>query len=105
VRPADEVRVDQRCRFDDPGVGPSHALQVEAGGGMDDLDVGWRWCCRVCQRACGPTFRMRESWSSVWVVPAEWWTLIHREAVAGASDDWSTAPWTWRTPSWWGTSC
>jgi hypothetical protein len=37
VRPKYEARASQRCRFDDPSAGPSHALQVEADGGMDDF--------------------------------------------------------------------
>jgi hypothetical protein len=37
VRPTDELRVSQRCRFDDPSTGPSHAPQVDINGGMEDL--------------------------------------------------------------------
>jgi hypothetical protein len=33
----DEERVGRRCKFDDPGVGSSHAPQIKADGGMEDL--------------------------------------------------------------------
>jgi hypothetical protein len=34
MRPIDEVRASQRHKFDDPGAGPSHAPQGEAGGDL-----------------------------------------------------------------------
>jgi hypothetical protein len=37
VRPGDDDRVAQRCRYDDPGAGPSHAPPAEAGGEFDDF--------------------------------------------------------------------
>jgi hypothetical protein len=36
----------------------------------------------VCQRVCGPTSRMRGSWSSVWVCRRSG-TLIHQATVVG----------------------
>jgi hypothetical protein len=37
ARPVDEARASQRHRFDDPGVGPLHAPQVEVDGELDDF--------------------------------------------------------------------
>ena len=32
MRPSDDDRATWRCRYDDPGAGPSHAPPVEVGG-------------------------------------------------------------------------
>jgi hypothetical protein len=37
VRPAEPERAVRRHRFDDPGVGPSHALPVVAGADFEDI--------------------------------------------------------------------
>jgi hypothetical protein len=66
VRPAEDERAVRRHRFDDPGVGPSHAPPADAGADFEDISPAWRWCYRVCLRACGRVSRMRASWSSVW---------------------------------------
>jgi len=67
VGPADELREDQRCRFDDPGAGSSHVPRVGAIRGWRIFVSSSRRCFSMLWRACCPTFRMRESWSSVWV--------------------------------------
>jgi hypothetical protein len=37
VRPVDDEREVERCRYDDPGAGPSHAPPAEAGGEFEDF--------------------------------------------------------------------
>jgi hypothetical protein len=37
VRPVDDERVARRCRYDDPGAGPSHAPLAGAGGEFEDF--------------------------------------------------------------------
>jgi hypothetical protein len=61
ARPAGDERAARRCRFDDPGAGPSHAPPPRPGEILRIFVAAWRWCYRVCLRACGCASRMRAS--------------------------------------------
>jgi hypothetical protein len=66
ARLANPKREMRRHRFDDPGVGPSHAPPADAGENFKTFATAWRQCYGACLRACGHVSRMTVSWSSVW---------------------------------------
>jgi hypothetical protein len=85
VRPTGDERVARRCRFDEPGVGPSHSPLAKAGGEFEDILYHLEVVLQGVLEGMWSHIQNEGILEQCVGVPLMWWTVVRRAALAGTA--------------------
>jgi hypothetical protein len=85
ARIASDERASKRHHFDDPGVGPSHAPLVEAGGDFEDIHRRLEAVLQGVPKGMWSHIQDKGILEQCVGVSLMWQTIVRRAAVAGAA--------------------
>jgi hypothetical protein len=85
VRPADSERAARRCRFDDPGAGPSHTPPTAVGVYFEDIRRHLEAVLQNVSEGMWSRIQDEGILEQCVRVPPPWQAIVQRVAVAGAA--------------------
>jgi hypothetical protein len=85
ARPADPERAARRHRFDDPGVGPSHAPPADAGVDFEDIRRRLEAVLQGMPEGMWSRIQDEGILEQCVGIPPPWRAVVRRAAVAGAA--------------------